>query len=383
MYQILIRNGTVIDPANNTHGDFDVAVNDGRIESIRESIDEDAVNLIDASGCIITPGLIDHHAHVYPLAKIGIPAETVCFSSGVTTVVDAGSTGCDTYMRNKSFIQNSKLTIKSYINVYSTGLDSLPVQLEDVEPSHFDEGKIRELFEAEHDNLLGLKLRTSSEIVRELGYEPLRQTIKLADKLGLHVMIHCTNPPAEMSELLSYLRPGDVLTHMYMNKGSTILNSTGHVSKDTVEARRRGVIFEAADARAHFSFSVSEPAIKEGFYPDIIATDLTKLSMHLRPTAFNMSNQISKYIALGIPEDEVFSMTTVNPARHMKIDDVSGSLTVGHPADIAVFRKEEFMTQFGDRPFSDPSVQLRYGKYFYRCVMTIKNGEVVYRDSMF
>ena len=383
MLQILIKNGTVIDPANKTRGVFDIAVNDGRIESIREDINDDAVNLIDASGCIVTPGLIDHHAHVWPLAKIGIPSESVCFSSGVTTVVDAGSTGCDTYMRNKSFIETSKLTIKSYINVCSTGLDSLPAKLEDVDPSHFDEGKLREIFSDERNNLLGLKLRTSKEIVRELGYEPLRQTVKLADKLGLHVMIHCTNPPAEMSELLSCLRSGDVLTHMYMNKGSTILNSTGHVSKEAIEARKRGVIFEAADARAHFSFEVSEPAIKEGFYPDIIATDLTKLSMNLRPTAFSMSNQISKYISLGIPGDEVFRMTTVNPAGHMKIDDRAGSLTLGYPADIAVFRKEEFMTQFGDRTFNDSSVQLRYGKYIYRCVMTVKNGEVVYRDVMF
>ena len=380
---ILIKNGTLIDPANNTRGAFDISVSNGKIESVSEEIESDAVNLIDASDCIITPGLIDHHAHVYPLAKIGIPAESLCFSSGVTTVVDAGSTGCDTYMRHKSFIQTSKLTIKSYINVCSTGLDSLPVTLEDVDPSHFDEGKIRELFEEEKNNLLGLKLRTSKEIVREFGYEPLRQTVKLADKLGLHVMIHCTNPPGEMSELLSCLRPGDILTHMYMNKGSTILNSTGRVSKEAIEARNRGVIFEAADARAHFSFEVSEPAIKEGFYPDIIATDLTKLSMNLRPTAFSMSNQISKYLALGIPEDDVFAMTTINPARHMKIDDRAGSLTVGRAADIAVFRKEEFMTQFGDRTFNDSSMQLRFGKYVYRCVMTVKNGEVVYRDVMF
>ena len=383
MHDILIKNGTVIDPANNIHDEFDIAVDDGKISMAESGINAEAVNEVDASGCIVTPGLIDHHAHVYPLAKIGIPAESLCFSSGVTAVVDAGSTGCDTYMRNKNFIASSKLTVKAYINVCSTGLDSLPAKLEDVDPSHFDEGRIREIFSEERDNLLGLKLRTSKEIVREFGYEPSRQTIKLADKLGLHVMIHCTNHPGEMSELLSYLRTGDILTHMYMNKGSTILNSTGHVSKKAIEARKRGVIFEAADARAHFSFEVSEPAIKEGFYPDIIATDLTKLSMNLRPTAFSMSNQISKYISLGIPEDEVFRMTTVNPARHMKIDDRAGSLTVGYPADIAVFRKEEFMTQFGDRTFNDSSMQLRFGEYVYRCVMTVKNGEVVYRDVMF
>ncbi|MBQ3398535.1 MAG: amidohydrolase family protein, partial [Synergistaceae bacterium] len=314
MYQILIRNGTVIDPANNIHDVLDLAIDGGKISAVDFDIDAEAVNEIDASGCIVVPGLIDHHAHVWPLAKIGIPAESVCFSSGVTTVVDAGSTGAMTFRQHKDFISKSKLTVKAYINVCSTGLDSLPHEMEDVDPSHYDEGAIRELFEEEGANLLGLKLRTSKEVVKDLGYEPLRQTVRLAEKLGLSVMVHCTNPPAEMSELLDCLREGDVITHMYMNKGSTILDKLGHVSKAAIEARERGVIFEAADARAHFGFSVAERAIREGFFPDILATDITKLSVYLRPTAFSMASQLAKYSMLGIPEDELFRLCTINPS---------------------------------------------------------------------
>ena len=383
MHQILIRNGTVIDPANNVHGILDVAIESGKISAVGKNLDAEAVNEVDASGCIITPGLIDHHAHVWPLAKIGIPAESVCFSSGVTTIVDAGSTGAMTFRKHKPFIDTSKLTVKAYVNVCSTGLDSLPAKMEDVDPSHYDEGAIRELFQEEGANLLGLKLRTSAEIVGDMGYEPLRQTVNLADKLGLSVMVHCTNPPGEMDELLSYLRAGDVITHMYMNKGSAITDSYGHVKKSAHEARKRGVIFEASDARAHFGFNVAEKAINEGFFPDILATDITKLSVYLRPTAFSMSNQLAKYSMLGIPEDELFRLCTINPARHMKIDDMAGSLTVGKPADVAVFRKEEHMTQFGDRPYSDNATQLRYGEYVYRPLMTVKNGEVVFRDIAF
>ena len=381
MYQILIKNGTVADPANSLHGSFDVAVEDGKISAVSSEIDAPAVSIVDASGCIVVPGLIDHHAHVYPLAKIGIPAESVCFSSGVTTVVDAGSTGAKTFRKYKGFIETAKLTVKAYINVCSTGLDSLPVEVEDVDPSHYDEGAMRELVEEEGNKLLGLKLRTSKEIVKDMGYEPLRQTVRLAEKLGLSVMVHCTNPPAEMSELVECLREGDVMTHMYMNKGSTILDSSGHVKKAVTNARKRGVIFEASDARAHFGFDVSERAIQAGFYPDIIATDLTKLSMYLRPTAFSMANQLAKYSMLGIQEDELFRRCTINPARHMKIDGSAGSLTVGYPADIAVFRKEERNIIFGDR--ADSSAQLREGEYIYRPLMTVKNGEIVYRDIAF
>ncbi|MBQ7220030.1 MAG: amidohydrolase family protein [Synergistaceae bacterium] len=382
MYQILIKGGTVLDPANNIREVLDVAVDGGRIAALAPEIDAPAVNEIDATGCLVVPGLIDHHAHIWPLAKIGIP-ESVCFASGVTTVVDAGSTGVQTYRKHKDFIRTSKLTVKAYVNVCPTGLDSLPEHMEDITPEHYDEGALRELFAEYGADLLGLKLRTSREIVGALGYEPLRQTVKLAEKLGVSVMVHCTNPPGEMSELLECLREGDVITHMYMNKGSTILTASGQVIQAAREARERGVIFEAADARAHFSLDVSSKAIREGFLPDIIATDLTKLSMYLRPTAFSMANQLAKYAMLGIPEDELFRLCTINPARHMKIDDSAGSLTLGHPADISVFRKEECVTQFGDRPYSDPSVSLRFGEYIYRPMMTVKNGEVVFRDIAF
>ncbi|MBQ7544726.1 MAG: amidohydrolase family protein [Synergistaceae bacterium] len=378
MYQLLIKNGTVIDPANNLRGVFDVAAENGHIAAVSPCIDAPAVNKVDASGCLVVPGLIDHHAHVYPLAKIGIPAEAVCFASGVTTVVDAGSTGAKTFRQHKDFIRNSKLTVKAYVNVCSAGLDSLPAKMEDVDPSHFDEGALRELFEEEGSSLLGLKLRTSREIVGALGYEPLRETVKLADKLGVSVMVHCTNPPGEMSELLGCLRPGDVITHMYMNKGSTIINGE-RVSKAAHYARKRGVIFEAADARAHFGFSTAEPAIREGFYPDILGTDLTKLSMYLRPTSFSMANQLAKYSMLGIPEDELFRLCTINPAKHMGID--AGTLSVGKAADIAVFRREERAVTFGDR--ADNTAALREGKFIYRPMLTVKNGETVYRDIAF
>ena len=231
-------------------------------------------------------------------------------------------------------------------------------------------------------NCLILKQRTGAHIVKEAGYEPLKATVSLAERIGVTVMVHCTHPPGEMSELLNILRPGDIMTHMYMNQGSTIVED-GRVKDCALRAREQGILFEAADARAHFGLPVAQTAIGEGFFPDILASDLTKLSMHLRPTAFNMAMQLSKYVELGIPLYEAIRMCTINPAVHMGMEGEIGSLTPGHAADIAVFRPVERENVFGDRPYSTAGQRLHTGHKVFQPVLTIRNGEMVYRDVTF
>lgn len=377
---LLLKNGHVLDPYNQVNQIIDVLIDDGKIIKVGQ-VSEKPDNVIDAAGCYVTPGLIDHHCHLYPLASIGLPAEAVCFASGVTTAVDAGSTGCATYAQHRPFIQASKLRMKAYLNVCTTGLSGLPT-LEDVNPAHWDVGQISSCFEAYRDELLGLKLRTSAPIVKELGYEPLRKTVELGEKLGVSVMVHCTNPPGEMSELLDILRPGDVMTHMYMNQGSAIVEN-GAVKDCALRARERGVVFEAADARAHFGLDVAQTAIREDFWPDILASDLTKLSMHLRPTAFNMAMQLSKYAALGIPFEVLIKLCTCAPAVHMGMLDTIGSLTEGHAADVAVFRPLHRENIFGDRPYGAENQHTVIGETVYEPVLTLKDGDMVYRSVTF
>lgn len=380
MDRIIIKGGTVIDPANRLCQQADVLVEDGKIAQVGH-VKEQTDNIIDASGCYVTPGLIDHHCHLYPLARIGLPAEAVCFASGVTTAVDAGSTGCVNYGEHRPFIQSSKLRIRAYLNVCSTGLDSLPV-LEDVDPAHWDEGAITACFQKYGDELLGLKLRTSAPIVKDLGYAPLEAAVTMAERLGVTIMVHCTNPPGEMSQLLDLLRPGDVMTHMYMNHGSTIVEDRT-VKNCVLRARARGVVFEAADARAHFGLDVARTAVAAGFWPDILASDLTRMSMHLRPTAFNMAMQISKYAALGIPFPQVIRLCTLVPATHMGMADAIGSLTAGYSADVAVFRPLHRETIFGDRPNGSADQRHMMGETVYEPVLTLKDGDMVYRSVTF
>ncbi len=380
MRQMIIKHGHVLAPYNQLDQTADVWIRDGVIVQVGQ-VEERADNTIDASGCYVTPGLIDHHCHLYPLASIGLPAEAVCFASGVTSAVDAGSVGCATYAEHRPFIQRAKLRIRAYLNVCTMGLSGLPA-LEDVDPAHWDEGAIRACFAQYGEELLGLKLRTSAPIVKELGYAPLRAAVALAERLGISVMVHCTNPPGEMSQLLGILRPGDIMTHMYMNQGSAITENGG-VKACARQARGRGVLFEAADARAHFGLDVARTAIREGFWPDILASDLTGLSMHLRPTAFNMAMQLSKYAALGIPFGALIQMCTSTPAAHMGMLDTIGSLTPGHPADVAVFRPLRRETVFGDRPYGHEAQKQMVGEMVYEPVLTLKDGEMVYRSVTF
>lgn len=379
MYAVVIRNGNIVDSRNATIYKGDIAVENGRIALIADHIEDPATSEVDATGCYVTPGLIDHHTHIYPLARIGTASEAVCFGAGVTTAVDAGSTGCETYEKYREWISMEKMGIRAYINVCSIGLDQMP---EDVDPAHFNKEGLRELFAKYGDELLGLKLRTSRGIVKEFGWKPLEGAVSLGEELGLPLMVHITDPPGPIDELLERLRPGDIVTHMYQNKGYTLLKD-GKVCDAAWKARERGVLFEAADAREHFSFEVSEPAIREGFYPDVLGTDCTRLSMHLRPTAFNMAMQISKYTMLGIPFPEIIKRASWNSAVNMGLDKEIGSLEAGKAGDIAVFRPVECENVFGDRPYGNPDQQLRTGHLIYEAVLTVKNGEMVYRNMTF
>ncbi len=387
MPRIIISGGTIIDPGNGLNQISDLLVEGSSIKEISLRIPRQPDdNVIDAKGCFVAPGLIDHHMHLHPMSGIGVPAESVCFGAGVTAAVDAGSTGCANFRDHLYFLEHSWLTVRPYIHICSTGLASLasvPKAMEDVDPERVNEDSIAELFEEFGPRLAGLKVRASREIVGEFGLAPVKKAVSLGDKLGVPIMVHCTNPAGTMKELLSLLRPGDVLTHMYMNQGSTILDENGKVSRAAWEARKRGVLFEAADARAHFGFSTAFPAVEEGFWPDFISTDLTILSMYQRPTSFNLAMQVSRYTFLGIPFSEVIRRCTVNPARNLKLPDGAGTLSIGANADISVFRPVFQSNVFGDRPYGNQFQEVHTGRLVYESVLTVKKGLMVYRSVTF
>lgn len=381
--KILICKGHLIDKESAVDKIADILIEDDKIVKISENIDEyvEEEHTINADGCIVIPGLIDNHTHLYPFIKKGIPAESVCFSSGVTTVVDAGSLGCDNYEDVRDFLKYSRLTIRAYLNISSEGLAKLP-ELEDLEPKNFKIEKIKNLLKKYPDELVGLKIRVSKNIVKEKGYESLKEAVKIAREAMVPIMVHSTNPPDSLDKMVNILNRGDIVTHMYQKSPFTILKNN-KICNAVLEAKKRGVLFEAADARAHFSFEIAENALKENFYPDIIATDLTAFSMYQRPTAFNLLNQIAKYEYLGLSFSDIIKSCTIVPAKILGLSKNIGALKEGYQADIAIIKKENINVEFGDRPYSDIEKNIRKGKFTYNSMLTIKNGEIVYRNILF
>lgn len=377
MNGIRIRGGRIIDPVRGRDGVGELLVWDGRIVP---ALPEGAADVeeIDAAGLIVTPGWIDAHLHIYPLLPSGVPAEAVCFAGGVTTAADAGSAGCATYPLYRPFLQMAKLRTRAFLNVATAGIISHPLP-ENVDPAAMDPARIRDTVQA-CPELVGLKVRISREIVGELGLKPLEACLRIAEGLGLPVMVHPTDPPCPMEQILERLRPGDILSHVYHNIGSTILDAGGHVSPAVWRARERGVLFDAANDRRHFGFSTAIPALEDGFYPDILSSDLTAMDMYRHPTVFSLPTLVSKYWNLGMDLPWILERVIRVPARVLGLPEDTAALDAGSEADIAVFRPEEREILFGDRGPGDPDGRFLRGTKLLRPLLTVRRGEIVYRD---
>lgn len=377
MYDLIIRNGVVADPATGRYEKSDIAVLDGRVAKIGAMDDENAEQIVDASGAWVTPGLIDFHLHLAPLAEIGVSGESACFPSGVTTAVDCGSAGSATYEGHRGFLAGCKLRVKCFLHVCPAGL-ATGRYLENPDPKYYDRKKIRRLFAEYKGELVGLKIRQGAEIVGSLGLEPLRATIELAEEIGVPVMVHCSNPPGSMGALIRLLRRGDILTHAYQDRGDTILDERGHVSQEARAARERGVIFDVANANVHFSFPVARVAIADGFPPDTISTDLTTRSLYRRPAVFNLLHVLSKYWNMGLGFMEILERCTWTPAKLLGLQGEIGHLAPGSRADIAVLKEIRRPVEFGDR-----AGETMTGDRLLKAMMTVKGGEIVHRDIEF
>ena len=374
--ELLIRGGTVVDPARGVFGKADVLIHNGIVMDSSGAQQLEAERTIEADGLFVLPGLIDYHTHVFHGGTdIGIFPDSALLPQGVTTAVDQGSAGITNFESfYKSVVAMSQVRVFSHLHVSPAGLATLTRCLEPVDPRLYDSDRIERLLRAYSSQILGLKIRQSKEIVGEWGVEPLAATVGIAEKLGCRVVVHTTNPPREVDEILSLLRPGDVFTHVFQGKGSNIIDEQGKVRPSVRQARSKGVIFDTADGRGHYAFSVAKAALAEGFEPDIISTDLVKGSLFDR-SVFGLPLIMSKYISLGMSLDQVVKACTATPARIIGMEGKLGTLAPGAHGDVAIF-------ELSDKQLSVEDV---FGERFnYKQLLlprlTVLNGRVVYRS---
>ena len=329
IYDILIKNGTIMDPANNINSKLDIAISNKKIAKVSKSIDESiSKQTIDAKDLIVCPGLIDIHAHSFGYWEAIFPDE-MCLPFGTTTMLDAGGPGWKTFDRMKDdVIRRSKTRVFSLLNIVGSGMVMDGEQnLSDMD-SEATAAKINE----RRDMLVGVKVAH----FEANSWEAIERGRKAAEISDTFIMVD-QNPikGRSMKELLlNHMVSGDVLTHMYA-WGKPIINEKGDVEDFFLKARENGILFDLGHGAGSFSFSMAKPAIDQGFYPDTISTDHHRSS--LLSNHSNMPNCMSKMLNLGIPLQLIIEKSTLSPSRVLGLPEL-GHLGEGSEADVAILK---------------------------------------------
>jgi dihydroorotase len=374
-YDLLIQNGHVIDAKNNVSAIRDVAIKDGKIAAVEAHIDpKTALKTVDVKGLYVTPGLVDIHVHVYAspgeahsyAGDNGVWPDGFTLRNGVTTVADAGSSGYKNFEDFKMhIIDRSKTRVLAFLNIVGAGMRGPKYEdnLQDMDPK-----PAAEMAERHKGLIIGIKTAHYSGP----EWTPVEHAVEAGKMANIPVMVDfgVNHKERPLDVLLTQkLRPGDIYTHCYSGLRDE-LDSTGHVNKGMWEGRKRGVIFDVGHGGGSFAWRVAVPAIKQGFPPDSISTDLHISSMNSGMK--DMLNVMDKFLTLGLSLDTVIADSTWHPAREIHHDEL-GNLSVGEPADVAVLRLEH--GKFG---FTDMYGARMDGSQKLICEMTVKGGKVVY-----
>src|SRR5262245_172063 len=349
-YDLVIKGGEVLDPSRKLRGVRDIGIRSAVIVAVEADIPEKlAVQTIDARGKLVTPGLIDLHAHVYPLGSaIGLPADELAPQTATTTFVSAGDAGANNFGALKHYIiGQTRSRIYASIQISSIGLAGYPVpEMLDIDYANVDYAA-RTVAENQ-DVVLGIKVRETLAVVGNNGLEPLKRAIAAAERSGTkaRVMCHIGNAPGDLSDLLDLLRSGDILTHAYSGQGNNTVRD-GKVLPAALAAKKRGVIVDVGHGGGSFDYTVCEPALEQGFGPDVISSDIHAVSVNTPGMPF-LPWVMSKFLNLGIALEQVVAMATINPARVIGRVKGLGTLQVGAPADVAVFDLIEQPVSFVD-----------------------------------
>ena len=382
---MIIRNGQVFDSVNAKFEKKDIGIHQGVFVALDE--DTQSNNEVDAEGNYVVPGIIDEHAHLNLYGTIiGANADTVCIPNGITTACDGGTCGASNfeqfYMSN---IIRYESTVYSYLNVSTFGNKSLCKHEEDHDPADFREDLIDSLFEKYPQVLRGLKVRMCKETLGDHGISPLHAGIEMSEHLkakGYHcpVAIHYDDLPENVTvkELFGTMRKDDVIAHVFQTKAETIFDENGKIKDCVWDAKKRGVYMDDCHGRVHWSYPNLQNAFSQSFYPDIISSDLVRVSEYTRP-GFSLLYAMSVNSAAGMPTEKILQSVTYTPAKSLGIEEKAGVIREGAPADVALLDIRDVK----DKTFTDNYGNSISGNKLFVPLMTVKGGRTAYRQIFF
>ena len=373
--ELLLKNGHVIDPANSINAKMDVAISGGKIVKVAPTIAAtDAKQVIDVDGSYVCPGLIDIHTHVFVGSKpetfadgsLSISPDDIALKAGITTVVDAGTSGWRNFHVFKDqVIDRSKTRILAFLNIAGVGMSGKPMQ-EDV--GDMDVSKVLETIQKYPDVIVGIKIGH----YEGKDWTPFDRALEAGNKSSLPLFVECHLPQYSLEDQLKKMRSGDIITHSFekVSERMSVLDDNKSVRPFVKEARKRGILFDLGHGGAGFWFSEAIPSLQQGLAPNSFGTDLHRFSINAGMK--DMLNVMSKYMAMGMSKDDVLLRATWLPAKSIKREDL-GNLREGAVADVAVLSIRE-----GNFGFIDAGGNRINGKQKFEAQLTIRAGKIVW-----
>ena len=369
-HDLLLTRGHVIDPSQDIDGVCDVGIRDGKITAVGPGLDSsEATETLDVQGKYVCPGLIDLHGHWYEGSAFGIDPH-MCLNTGVTTAVDAGTTGFINFpdFRRRT-IDTADVQILAFVHVSCLGIPSILLgELEDARYARPVE--TASMIEKHRDVTVGVKIRVGIPSGKN-GLELVDSALSAARSANVPLMIHASDH-TETPKVLDKMGPGDILTHCYKDRsnGPCIITAEGRLRKETIAARKRGVVFDVGHGRGSFSWETALRAFEESFYPDTLSTDLHRYCVE--GPVYDMPTTMSKFFCLGMSLQEIILKTTWAPAQSIRRESDIGTLKPGTTADVFVFEIET-----GEFEFEDVFYEKKKGDERVSPFLTIKSGKPV------
>lgn len=349
-FDIVLRGGRVLDERNGVDGVFDVAITAGKIAAVGKDLATAGAKVEDVTGSIVAPGLIDIHTHVYHKAtSLSVDPGFIARRSACTTLVDAGSAGAGNYDGFRDYVMiHSPYRIFAFLNISFPGIFGFDKDVsigEATARSMLPVHRCVEKIEANRDRIIGVKVRIGGIVTGDLGLGALELALEAADAVGLPLMTHIGTAPPSYADVVDMLRPGDILTHCYRPDPNSAIGPDGKVIDAVLKARERGVLFDIAHGMGAFGYESTEAALKDGFPPDLISSDVHVIAVE--GPGYDLLHTMSKLLNCGLSLPEVIGMSANRPALAIRKPEL-GHLGVGAPADITVLKQYDSNYVFQD-----------------------------------